>query len=60
MKWLGLYWDEGIDVGGENGPYRQTERLPLYNAAVQRLLEEGKLIIAIVQRMNWRKAERSS
>lgn len=42
MKWLGLYWDEGIDVGGENGPYRQTERLPLYNAAVQRLLEEGK------------------
>ena len=42
MKWLGLYWDECIDVGGENGPYRQTERLPLYNAAVQRLLEEGK------------------
>lgn len=42
MNWLGLYWDEGIDVGGENGPYRQTERLTLYNEAVQRLLDEGK------------------
>ena len=27
LKWLGLNWDEGIDVGGEYGPYRQTERL---------------------------------
>ena len=26
MRWLGLDWDEGIDVGGEHGPYRQTER----------------------------------
>ena len=25
MKWLGLNWDEGIDVGGDNGPYRQTD-----------------------------------
>ena len=30
LKWLGLNWDEGIDVGGENGPYRQTERLDIY------------------------------
>ena len=42
MKWLGMNWDEGIDVGGPNGPYRQTERLALYKAAVQRLLDEGK------------------
>lgn len=42
MKWLGLDWDEGIDVGGENGPYRQTERLEIYKKEVQRLLDEGK------------------
>lgn len=42
MRWLGLDWDEGIDVGGENGPYRQTERLALYKKEVQRLIDEGK------------------
>lgn len=42
MRWLGLDWDEGIDVGGDNGPYRQTERLDLYKKEVQRLLDEGK------------------
>lgn len=42
MRWLGLDWDEGIDVGGENGPYRQTERLDLYKKEVQRLIDEGK------------------
>ena len=36
MKWLGLNWDEGIDVGGDNGPYRQTERLDIYKKEVQR------------------------
>ena len=42
LRWLGLDWDEGIDVGGENGPYRQTERLPLYKKEVERLIAEGK------------------
>lgn len=42
MKWLGLTWDEGIDVGGDNGPYRQTERLDIYKKEVQRLLDDGK------------------
>lgn len=42
MRWLGLDWDEGIDVGGDNGPYRQTERLALYRKEVDRLLAEGK------------------
>ena len=42
LRWLGLDWDEGIDVGGENGPYRQTERLPLYQKEVERLIAEGK------------------
>lgn len=42
LKWLGMNWDEGIDVGGPHGPYRQTERLDLYKTEVQRLLDEGK------------------
>ncbi len=39
MRWLGLTWDEGTDVGGEYGPYRQTDRIDLYGLAVARLLE---------------------
>lgn len=42
LKWLGLDWDEGVDVGGEYGPYRQTERLALYKEFTDRLLAEGK------------------
>ena len=30
LRWLGINWNEGIEVGGENGPYRQTERLATY------------------------------
>lgn len=41
LRWLGLDWDEGIGVGGPNGPYRQTERLELYKKYADRLLEEG-------------------
>ena len=41
LKWLGLEWDEGPDSGGEYGPYRQSERLEMHQAAVQRLLELG-------------------
>ena len=42
MRWLGLDWDEGPEVGGDFGPYAQTERLDLYRAAAQRLWDEGK------------------
>ena len=41
LQWLGMNWDKGVDVGGENGPYRQTERLELYKEVTQRLLDEG-------------------
>ncbi|MEZ4454044.1 MAG: glutamate--tRNA ligase [Nannocystaceae bacterium] len=41
LRWLGLTWDEGPDVGGPRGPYRQSERLELYRAHVARLLESG-------------------
>lgn len=41
LRWLGLGWDEGPDVGGPHGPYRQSERLPLYKRQVQALLDKG-------------------
>ncbi|HVC21240.1 MAG TPA: glutamate--tRNA ligase [Vicinamibacterales bacterium] len=41
LRWLGLDWDEGPDIGGPHGPYRQSERLPLYAEHAQRLLEAG-------------------
>lgn len=41
LKWLGLDWDEGPSVGGDYGPYVQSERLELYQRAAERLLEGG-------------------
>jgi glutamyl-tRNA synthetase len=46
LRWLGLDWDEGIDVGGPAGPYRQSERLDLYQQQIQKLLDEGKAYYA--------------
>ena len=42
LKWLGLTWDEGPDVGGEYGPYRQSERFDIYKKYTDKLLNEGK------------------
>jgi len=42
MRWLGLDWDEGPEVGGPKGPYLQTERREIYRAHSDRLLAEGK------------------
>ncbi|NLC38766.1 MAG: glutamate--tRNA ligase [Clostridia bacterium] len=42
LRWLGINWDEGVDVGGDYGPYRQTERLSIYNRYVQQLLADGR------------------
>src|SRR5207302_8719378 len=39
LRWLGIDWDEGTDVGGPFGPYRQTERIADYGLAAARLLE---------------------
>ncbi|HJN50828.1 MAG: glutamate--tRNA ligase [Pseudomonadales bacterium] len=41
LKWLGLEWDEGPDVGGPHAPYRQSERLDIYQQHVKILLEKG-------------------
>ncbi len=40
LKWLGLDWDEGVDVGGDFGPYRQSERNDLYKKLYDELLEK--------------------
>ena len=42
LRWLGLRWDEGPEVGGPHGPYFQSERLKGYGDAATRLLAEGK------------------
>ncbi len=42
LKWLGLDWDEGPDVGGPYAPYRQSDRLEIYREHAERLLSEGK------------------
>ncbi|MGB6341049.1 MAG: glutamate--tRNA ligase, partial [Candidatus Aminicenantaceae bacterium] len=42
LRWLGLDWDEGPDVGGEYGPYRQSQRLDFYMEQAEKLLKEEK------------------
>ncbi len=41
LKWLGIDWDEGPDIGGEFGPYRQSERLEIYKMHAFELVEKG-------------------
>ena len=42
LRWLGIEWDEGPEVGGPNGPYFQSQRTETYNRYVRQLLKEGK------------------
>jgi glutamyl-tRNA synthetase len=42
LKWLGIIWDEGPDLGGSDGPYRQTQRLSFYREFADRLSQDGK------------------
>jgi glutamyl-tRNA synthetase len=41
LRWLGLDWDEGPDIGGPHAPYTQSERGPMYRAAADRLIAQG-------------------
>jgi glutamyl-tRNA synthetase len=45
LRWLGLEWDEGPDVGGDAGPYRQSERMDLYGQYAQQLVDAGKAFV---------------
>ena len=42
LKWLGISWDEGPDRDGSNGPYRQSQRVSIYQEFANRLFQEGK------------------
>lgn len=42
FRWLGLDWDEGPEVGGDHGPYFQSQRADLYSVACEKLISEGK------------------
>ncbi|NLF52564.1 MAG: glutamate--tRNA ligase [Leptolinea sp.] len=42
LRWLGLQWDEGPDIGGPYGPYRQSERKEIYQQYAKQLIDEGK------------------
>ena len=41
LKWMGIEWDEGPDIGGPYGPYRQSERLDIYREFIEKLKEKG-------------------
>ena len=43
LRWLGLDWDEGIDAGGEHGPYRQSQRGDIYQGVIEKLVAGGHL-----------------
>ena len=43
LKWLGIEWDEGPDIGGSFAPYRQSERSAIYEKYIKKLFKEGKL-----------------
>ncbi|MBU0718302.1 MAG: glutamate--tRNA ligase, partial [Planctomycetes bacterium] len=47
LQWLGLTWDEGPEVGGDFGPYLQSQRLDIYERHVQQLLESGRAYYAL-------------
>jgi glutamyl-tRNA synthetase len=41
LRWIGLEWDEGPDIDGPYGPYRQSERLDIYQKYTQALIDKG-------------------
>src|SRR5688572_3015501 len=42
MRWLGLDWDEGPEIGGPVGPYRSSERIGIYQSRARLLIEQGR------------------
>jgi glutamyl-tRNA synthetase len=43
LHWLGINWDEGYGVGGDHGPYRQSERKDIYQEVIQKLIDSGHI-----------------
>ncbi|MES1209525.1 MAG: tRNA glutamyl-Q(34) synthetase GluQRS [Pseudomonadota bacterium] len=50
LRWLGLDWDEGPDLGGPFAPYRQSERTARYDAAIEQLLAGGRAFLCACSR----------
>jgi len=59
LRWLGLDWDEGPDKGGSFGPYRQSERLEIYNKYAAELISAGHAFYCFcdAERLNQMRAE---
>ena len=59
FQWLGIKFDEGVSIGGNYGPYRQSERRKIYRRYVEQLLDAGKAYIAFdtPEELNARRAE---
>ncbi|SDU10744.1 glutamate--tRNA ligase [Halopseudomonas salegens] len=59
LRWLGLDWDEGPDVGGPHGPYRQSERSAIYQQHSEHLIEQGHAFrcFCSAERLNSLRAE---
>jgi len=62
LRWLGLSWDEGPDVGGPHGPYRQSERGEIYREHADLLLEKGHAFrcFCTTERLNALRAEQTA
>ncbi|MBT1681215.1 glutamate--tRNA ligase [Curtobacterium aurantiacum] len=48
LRWLRLDWDEGVDAGGEHGPYRQSERTAIYDEVIAKLKASGHIYESFV------------
>jgi glutamyl-tRNA synthetase len=59
LKWLGFNWDEGSDIGGAFSPYRQSQRTPLYRAALDRLIARGHVYACTCSRKDIQQAARA-
>ena len=56
LRWLGLEWDEGPDVGGPYGPYKQSERGAFYEEALRKLQAQNKIFACYLSRKDLREA----
>jgi len=57
LRWLGLDWDEGPDIGGPYAPYVQSQRLPLYAAALEKLRTQGLVYPCVCSRRDVESAQ---
>ncbi len=58
LRWLRLDWDEGVEVGGPHGPYRQSERSDVYDDVIAKLRASGHVYESYVTPRRWRRATR--